>query len=239
MDPRAYAEVRDEHFATAGRVLLAPEPVPSSEFNSKQQARQALGIEVPGRLIVSPGNQDVRKGSDVLLQAFCQAELRADDQLLIMGRCSKAVAELLAGLEGRPRRGQIIVRDQFVSDSEFCAAVMAADLVATPYRNTLRPSGVISRCIAWGVPCWGPPQGWPGWAIRRFRAGFALDLSSPGTIADSLGRALSESTRFQRSVQAAKFADFNTAENYQRLWRHLVDPIDSQPLPRPEFLEYA
>ncbi|MCO8123449.1 glycosyltransferase [Stieleria sp. TO1_6] len=221
MDPRSFCEL-----GLNQRVILSPDPVPALQAYDKTEARRQLGIECDGRLVVSAGNQNARKGVGELINAFCDAEIGDQDRLLLIGSFSKEIRLLIAGMRDSFRGRQLICRDQFVSDVEFSQAIVAADLVAAPYRDTERPSGVISRCIAWGVPFWGSESGWPGWAMRQFDAGYPVRRSTPESIACSLAAALDQCKQFTQCDRARLFAEFNSAENYQSVWRESL-PLDS------------
>ena len=230
MDPRSWSELPRRQ-----RLRLAPDPVPPRPPLNRRQAREALGLPTEGRLMVSAGNQDQRKGVDRLLAGFCQSDWQPQDRLLLIGRFSDEVRHQWKALSDLPQAGQVIIRDQFVSDTEFAQALMAANLVVTPYRDTVRPSGVVSRALAWGIPIAAPDSGWLGWALNRLEAGFPLDVSGPDKLGASLARALDRAEQFSPGARCQDFARFNSQAGYRELWRCLIE--DPQHLPdAPEFL---
>ena len=229
MDPRSWLEL-----APDDRVLLGPDPVPEVERLSKQKARESLGLEENARWIVSPGNQDSRKGVPELIMAFCAAQLSTFDRLLLIGRLSDEVRETLSLLENHPNRSRIDVRDEFVDEAAFVNALTAADVVAALYRNTMRPSGVVSRCISWGIPVLARDAGWLRWAINSFQAGHLVDADSADALAQGIVTALKQSDKFSQSNSARSFADFNTESNYRRTWHGLIDPATN--IPKPTFV---
>lgn len=233
MDPQTWSEIPRQD-----RILLAPDPVPPSLGLSQAEARKALQLPTEGRLIVSAGNQDRRKGVDRLLAGFCKSGLPATDRLLLVGRFSEAVREQLATLVHEPAYPQIICRDQYLGETEFSQALLAADLVATPYRDTLRPSGVVSRSIAWGRPILAPDAGWLSWALREIKAGYVLDVTDADTIGRSMVTALETVAYFTPGAKAQRFADFNSQANYQTLWKNLIEAPERLP-PSPDFLQHA
>lgn len=230
MDPRAWSELPDEQ-----SVLLGPDPVPELGTLPRERARQLLGLDPDARWLVSAGNQDSRKGVPELIRGFCHFVRNPSDRLLIIGRCNVEVLRALRESEGKPAYRQIEVRDQFVSEQEFVQAIAAADVVAALYRNTMRPSGVVSRCIAWGIPILGRDSGWLRWAVSAFDAGWTTNPNDVNAFGDSLLHALNASSDFVLSPAAQSFAAFNTASNYQALWDALVE--DRQvPRPSPELV---
>ena len=225
MDPRAWREVPRER-----AVLLGPDPVPGLGTLQREQARQSLGLEPDARWIVSAGNQDSRKGVPELIRGFCNSPRDPSDRLLIIGTCSDEVLRALRESERGPGYGQIVVRDRFVSEQEFVQAIVAANVVAALYRNTMRPSGVVSRCIAWGIPILGRDSGWLRWAVNAFDAGWITNPDDEHALGSSLAEALNACDEFTPSAAAELFATFNSASNYQALWRSFVD---EGPVPRP------
>ena len=103
-------------------------------------------------------------------------------------------------------------------EDEFQNSLVSADVVAVPYRKSDRPSGIISRCIAWGIPIIASNHGWPLWACEQFDAGLACDTTCDLTFANGIESVLSSFANFQPSDSARRFAKFNTVENFQGFW---------------------
>ena len=171
VDPRSYDDLKSP---AATRVVLCPDPAPPQKFSDRFKARAALDLPEVGRIIVSVGNQEFRKGTDLLLLAFEQAKLKTDDYLVLIGKFdtpTKLLAEKI--LLNKSVGHQLVIRDSFVSDDELQQAVIASNLVAVPYRDVDRPSGIITRAVAWNRPLIGTNRGWIKWFLEKHEAGFS------------------------------------------------------------------
>jgi glycosyltransferase involved in cell wall biosynthesis len=194
--------------------------VPQQKFTDKLEARKALELPESGRIIVSVGNQDTRKGIDLLLLAFEQANLNADDYLVLMGKFDTTVKKVAARISQNKAIGRrLVVRDRFVSDDELQQAVVASDLVAVPYRDTECPSGIISRAVAWGRPLIGTNRGWIKWFLDRYEAGFPTRPESTAQFAADLQQALLSCDQVASNHAAEEFRRFNTKANYMDAWK--------------------
>lgn len=223
MDPMSFAELD-----TNPRVMLSPDPVPSVSSLDRGDSRSRLGIDREIRLIVSPGSQDVRKGADELLNGFMNANTASDVYLLMIGKFSRDVSELVESYRQHPKFKNVIQLNKFVDEATFVDAILAADLVATPYRNTARPSGVVSRAIAWGIPILGSYSGWIKWAIDEYGAGFPIRRNGPLGFERSIEYAVENLKDWSPTETAKTFSSFNTVDNYQEMWRAALGTAESQ-----------
>ena len=217
LDPRSFENLKNP---ASQNIVLCPDPAPPQKFTDRQQARVALGLPEKGRMIVSVGNQEVRKGSDLLLQAFDQADLAPDDFLVLIGKFDSKTKQLAENMLGTGiKKNRLIVRDTFVSDDELQQAVVASNLVAVPYRDVERPSGIISRSVAWSRPLIGTDRGWIKWFIERYQAGYLTPSENILQFAKDLKYALIDCEGFVTSESAEEFRRFNTESCYLRAWK--------------------
>ena len=103
----------------------------------------------------------------------------------------------------------------------------AADVVATPYRDTNRPSGIVCRCIGWNRPILAADSGWLKWACDRLQAGNQVNVESRAQFAQAIKTSLDDSHRFNTSAAGQLFSTFNTMKNYQATWQR-ESSIDAQ-----------
>lgn len=112
------------------------------EALTKDEARRHLGLPVEEKIILFFGFIRKYKGLDLLLEAMQDARIRsAGIQLLIAGEFyekREEYEELINRLAIRP---QLILRTDFIPDSEVRYYLSAADFVIQPYRNATQ-SGV-------------------------------------------------------------------------------------------------
>lgn len=237
MDPREWSRVDN---AIAQRVFLCPDPVPTQNHRDRQIARELLNLPMDGRMVVSVGPQNMRKGSDLLIKGFAAANLNENDRLVMIGRIDPVITPLIESLKQRAGFDQrLIVRDEFVSEDEFQMAIVASNVVAVPYRSVDRPSGIVCRAMAWERPLIMTNRGWLRWVLENFGAGLGADSTDPAKFGATIRHALDQSSQFQTSGNAREFIEFNTEEHFLRVWRCGVDfsyGIDVQAV---DFLTHA
>jgi glycosyltransferase involved in cell wall biosynthesis len=108
----------------------------------KASAREKLGLAADDKIILFFGFIRKYKGLDILLEAMNDSRIRnANIKLLVAGEFyedRKFYDELIAQLN---ISSQLILRTEFISDSEVGYYLSAADFVIQPYRNATQ-SGV-------------------------------------------------------------------------------------------------
>ena len=201
-------------------VLLCPDPAPPQKFFDRREARQALGLPVEGQLLVSIGNQEKRKGSDLLLKAFEQLNGSTFVTLLMMGKFGAEIKSMAEQVSLLCHSGnQVVIRDEYVSDDQLQQAVIASDVVAVPYRDVERPSGIVSRAVAWGRPLLATDGGWLSWFVKKYKAGHLTNPNDFEQFGRDIELALEASSKFEPSAESSEFAKFNSATMYRNIWR--------------------
>lgn len=224
IDPRSFEELSDP--ATQG-VQLCPDPAPKQKFFDRRKARVALGLPLDGKIIVSVGGQDTRKGTDLLLRAFENAEFKESVFLVLMGKFDSTTKEISQRMLLDSRfQNSLILRDEYVTDDQLQQAVVASDLVAVPYRDVERPSGIVSRAIAWERPILATERGWLKWFVVRYHAGYLTQPENTAQFSEDLKTALYESSQFGVSEAADEFRTFNTELSYVKTWNSQYTPKD-------------
>jgi len=201
--------------ALASRFELVPHPVSDHIALAKVDARAKLGLETSGRIVGCVGAIDERKGIDLLLRAFGAARLREDDCLLLVGRVSDKIRQLIEhdfGALVKERR--LLVRDDFVAEAEMAAAISAMDLVCTPYRAQYGLASVILNAAALGRPVLSSTGGWPSAAVARFGLGDSCDVYDVRAFASSIEKCLEAAASFQPSDAARMLTRYHAPANY-------------------------
>lgn len=109
---------------------------------SKAEARQKLGLDMDGRLILFFGFIRRYKGLDLLLEAMAEARMRQQQiRLLVAGEFYEDEKPYQAIIDQRGISDRLIMRTQFIPDIEVRYYLCAADAVVQPYRNATQ-SGV-------------------------------------------------------------------------------------------------
>lgn len=108
----------------------------------KEEARKNLGLEVNQKLIVFFGFIRQYKGLDLLIKAMADEKIRKEDvKLLIAGEFYEDEKPYLQLIKDNHLENSIILRTNFIPDSEVRNYLCAADCVVQPYRNATQ-SGV-------------------------------------------------------------------------------------------------
>ncbi|TWU37650.1 D-inositol-3-phosphate glycosyltransferase [Novipirellula aureliae] len=225
IDPLAWSAVKN---SKASRIFLCPDPVPTQFVFDKTEARLALGLPSAGRMIVSVGGQDRRKGTDLLLRAFEVARFADQDRLVLIGKISDEIRPQIQVIQQNSvLANRLIIIDRYISEDEFQQAIIASDLVAMPYRSTDRPSGIACRCLAWGRPVIATNSGWLKWVVDDLGAGFAADPLESKEFANMLEHALDQCDRFSLTTKGQSFVEYNSEQNYAKVWRNEATRLQS------------
>ena len=215
IDPKAWSEFSGQ---VDGRFGLCPDPVPDQICQNKNEARQKLGLPLESKIIGSVGPQSTRKGTDLLIEAFLASGFNNDVRLLIVGKVTSEIRNKLDSLSKRDHLN-IIVMDRFVSEEEFQLAIIASDVMALPYRDVDRPSGIVTRCICWERPIVVTNRGWLKWAVEKYDAGWTTSIDNCAEFAETLKLSLVDRIDNVESVESSDFAKFNSEVNYKSIWK--------------------
>ena len=109
---------------------------------AKEDARKHLGIEVQDKIILFFGFIRQYKGLDLLLKAMAEKELqRQDIKLLIAGEFYEDPKQYMDLIKEYKLEDKVILKTEFIPDSQVKYYLCAADCVVQPYRNATQ-SGV-------------------------------------------------------------------------------------------------
>ncbi len=109
---------------------------------AKDVAREKLGIDKKDKVILFFGFIRKYKGLDILLEAMADARIKeAGIKLLVAGEFYEGEKVYQEQIDRLGIRSQLIMRTQFIPDSEVVLYFCAADVVIQPYRNATQ-SGV-------------------------------------------------------------------------------------------------
>lgn len=152
-------ELTDEFDVPASRVTIIPfginNAVPSTSL-SPAEARQRLGLGLEHKTILFFGQITPYKGLDYLIKAFRRESTKHDAyRLIIAGRPKPEFEEYWRSIEQdirvEVRDGRILVRAEFIPDSEIEVFFKCADVLALPYRHIYQ-SGVLFLGYSFGLP---------------------------------------------------------------------------------------
>ncbi|HEY1112918.1 MAG TPA: glycosyltransferase [Chitinophagaceae bacterium] len=150
-------------------------------------AREKLGLGKEGKLVLFFGFIRHYKGLDLLLQAMNDTRIRQEDiKLLVAGEFyedEKLYHQLIAQYNLADR---VILRSNFIPDSEVRYYLCAADVVVQPYRNATQ-SGVTPLAYHFEKPMIVTNVGGLPSLVPHERAGLVCE-PEPSSIADALLR---------------------------------------------------
>jgi glycosyltransferase involved in cell wall biosynthesis len=205
--------------APADRFRLIPEPVEVRSPIDRDEARRRLAIPEGGRYVAMVGALEPRKGIEELLAAFERSTLPADDRVLLVGRATAPIRELLqTRYDQLIRQQRIIVVDRYVTDDELGAAFFAADVVAVTHPRQIGSSGTLVRAAAAERYLLTSDFGWVGWVTQLFGLGSAVDVTNVDALSAALTTSLKRSAAYRRSEAANRFCKYHTVPNQKAHW---------------------
>lgn len=207
-------------------------PEPRADLGAAA-ARQHLGVEGEGPVVVAPGYVSPRKGSDVFVEA---ARRLPGPSFVLAGGPPRAAHEGFASSLADRAPSNCAVTGR-LSGSAFHAAFVAADLVVLPHRETAQrgvrnpvsQSGVFNWAAAYGVPVLASDCPHFRTLAEEWGAPALFAAGDPVALADGVEGLLSDDER-RRDLGAAMAAyrDANgmasVAADHVDLYRSVVSP---------------
>jgi glycosyltransferase involved in cell wall biosynthesis len=207
----------------ANEILLTPEPVETPVNYSMEVARKKLGIPVNGQYIIEAGVIDKRKGADYLLQAFSKIETNVDIKLLLAGKVSEELKELLSNQYKKLIENEtIIVLDEYLTEDQFTATFLAANIFCLPYRDLDISSGIAVRAAAYRCPLLTSNTGWVGSVIPRYQLGNTCDVTNPTEFSKMILHTLELAKKYQLTQAGKIFTNYHTIDNFRAHWMKRV-----------------
>jgi glycosyltransferase involved in cell wall biosynthesis len=214
LDPLVFEYMANSKYPIAKRSYLLPEPLePLEPPASHEQLCKDLGLDPKYRYVVSVGSHTLRKGTHLLMDAFCAANLPDDVRLLVAGKLSREMKALFAGAEASGS-SDIIVFDEYIGDDVFLKYLDLAQVVAAPYLGHVGSSGIVARAILRKKIVVGSSFGWVGKLLEQYENGFACSES----VADLCG-ALESCFKHRPLGEGSAFSDdfvaFHTMREFE------------------------
>jgi glycosyltransferase involved in cell wall biosynthesis len=186
------SELISEFDVTGTRVTVIPfginNAVPRTSL-SRSEARRRLGIREGDKAILFFGKIGPYKGLDYLVRAF-QGNLvgRDDYRLIIAGSPRGGSEQYWRSLQEEIRKdGRILVKAEFIPDSEIEVYFKAADILALPYRHIYQ-SGVLFLGYSFGLPVLAADVGSMKEEIIEGETGFVFKPDDPLDLARTIDR---------------------------------------------------
>ncbi|HVT85553.1 MAG TPA: glycosyltransferase [Chitinophagaceae bacterium] len=155
------------------------------EIISKQEAREKLGVGRQDSVVLFFGFIRKYKGLDLLLQAMADERIKKSGiKLLIAGEFYEDQRPYQELIEKLKISDQLILRTDFISDSEVKYYLCAADAVIQPYRNATQ-SGVTPLAYHFEKPMIVTNVGGLPSLVPNEKAGLVVE-PNPKSIADGI-----------------------------------------------------
>jgi glycosyltransferase involved in cell wall biosynthesis len=178
-------------------VFHLADPVQCQEIKPLQsdRLRTQLGVEPHRQIFLLFGKLDPRKGTHQLLEAIRQlpAELGQTLCLLLVGEIpspGKARLKQLVSEVSLTSPVQILLHDEFVSESEVPIYFQLADVVLAPYQRHVGMSGILLQAAAAQKPVIASNYGLMGELVKRYKLGLPIDAEQPRAIANAMMQCL-------------------------------------------------
>ena len=200
------------------RFTLMPHPVPRPASVEKEEARRRLGAPADGIYIGLAASIDSRKAVKEFLVAFRRVA-RQGERVLLAGVINRTHAETIRTDFGDlVTDGRLVVINRFLTHSEYQTALMALDVVCTPYPGFEGLSSTLLEAVAAGRPVLANDAGWTRSVVRRFALGWLCDVTNVDAFAGALRRALDGAATFRADAATQRLLEFHAPENFALHW---------------------
>ena len=185
---------------------------------AKDEARRRLGLPVEGRVVLFFGFIRPYKGLDLLLEAMADPRIRAAGvRLLVAGEFYTEKQPYLDAVSRQGISDIVVLRTDFIPDSEVRYYLCAADLVVQPYRSATQ-SGVTPLAYHFEKP------------MLVTRVGALPDMvpdGKVGIVVEPEPRAIAEGILSYFETGEEHFLPHLREEKKKYTWRRLVETIQS------------
>jgi glycosyltransferase involved in cell wall biosynthesis len=193
--PKMKDELQADFHMPMDRVTVIPfgvnNSIPDTGLSSKE-ARERLGLAETDKAILFFGRIKPYKGAHYLVDAFERlAPQHGDYRLIIAGRleegCEEYWESIKAKIEGYVKTGRIILRAEYIPDSETELYFKGSDVVVLPYKDIFQ-SGVIFLAYRFGLPVLAADVGSLKDDIVEGETGFVFKPEDPVDLTAALER---------------------------------------------------
>lgn len=174
------------------------DPVHLPEKWEKNEARRFLGIPASVPLILIYGAITGRKGVDRLLLAFNEYQFPKGAHVLLAGKQSEDVQQILRGYplaQKLMKEHRLHQLPGFIDADQEIASLSAADILWLGYRDHYVMSGVLVQAGRMGLPVIADECGLIGWYTSKYSLGVVVKSSDTHEVARAV-RILIEDKEF-------------------------------------------
>lgn len=187
MSEKVMSDLRLFQKVKPGKVVQHPLYDNFGNAMPKQEARQKLGLATNDKIILFFGFIRHYKGLDLLLHAMADERIKkAGIKLMVAGEFYEDKRQYFELIDQLGIRDQLILRTDFIPDSEVRSYLCAADAVIQPYRNATQ-SGVTPLAYHFERPMVVTDVGGLASLVPHEKAGLVAE-PNPKSIADAILR---------------------------------------------------
>ena len=185
-------ELAEEFGVQDARITVIPfginNAAPTTPLTSAE-AKRRLGLREEERAVLFFGRITPYKGLEYLTSAFRQVLARGENYRLIIAgrpdRCPEYWSAIQEEIREDVERGRILLRADFIPDSEVEVYFKAADALVLPYRDIYQ-SGVLFLGHGFGLPVLAADVGSLKDEIVEGKTGFAFRPEDPEDLAKAI-----------------------------------------------------
>lgn len=218
IDPLPHEYLQKTRPGLLTKVRLLPDPITPTKVLDKTQCRRALKLDDKSHWIGCIGAIDSRKGADKLVRAFVAAELPSNAKLLLAGKHSPDLAQLVSQAND-PR---IVSINRYLTELELNQALGALDLVATPYPEFIGSASIVLRAAAGERYCLGADSGWMQRVIPAFHLGALCEINDLQAFSTALVTAMPKALQYKPTKQCDEFVRYGSLDNVYAHWTDLL-----------------
>lgn len=199
------------------RVNIIADPVPKLQPTTKRQAQSKLGLDSAARWIGCLGPLNRRKGIDCLVNAFFgNGSGPAGCKLFLAGPLDGDLFWIKDTYGAHIADGTLVLRDTYLSNEDFQAALFALDVLCLPYKGTRwASSGLLLQAVAANLPVLVADRGWTATTTRAYRLGDTVNTEDISAFHETIRKSLGNSGRHRISDEAKAWLEFNSEENFR------------------------
>ncbi len=219
LDPIPHEMMCRLHPKLASSFRLMPDPVEPLIAMDPKKAREQMEIPVESNYVGYLGVLYNVTAIDLLLRAYCKAQLNTPDRLLLAGPQKAEVREHIQKNFGNLlQANRVVTVDRHLSSDEVMLAIMASDIVCTPNPHRMGSSSFVIRATAAARPVIVDDFGWAGQTVGRFNLGWAVDVWNTTAFAHALETAFASVGMRTNSPATERFVRYHSADNFKAHW---------------------
>ncbi|MCA9260891.1 MAG: glycosyltransferase [Planctomycetales bacterium] len=138
---------------------------------SREAARERLGLAGDAKILGSIGDLGGRKGTELLIESFAASRPAPRTTLALYGIMSRPAKETLARYSDLVKSGQIVTRDEFLTDEEFRLFLSAVDSIWAGFPFQIGIASTLLHAAEAKRPVIASDFGCVGWMTQTYGLG--------------------------------------------------------------------